>query len=78
MSSDVVPITSAAEDGWSQPEACGRTAVGSTFLLPFTDQGYSPLPWASHLRPDSKSKSFPSPHKVLRFPAEAQLKQLIF
>lgn len=64
-------------------EGC-RTAVGSTLMPPpllsggiMLQQGES-LALGQPPRPDSKTKTFPSPDKVLRLPAEMQLKQLIF
>lgn len=85
MSLGRAPVTSAAEDSWGQPG--GRTAAGLLWGAPCCSpsltrgiklqQGES-LAQASHPRPDSKTKTFLSPHTVLRLPAEMQLKQLIF
>lgn len=72
-------MAGASPEGGLQRDCCGEHLAA-----PFTDQGYSapaggsPLPWASHSRLDSKTKTFLSPHTVLRLPAEMQLKQLIF
>lgn len=57
-------------------EGC-RTAVGSTLLPPFTEWGYNAAARGVPC-PRPKTKTFPSPDKVLRLPAEMQLKQLIF
>lgn len=68
----------------ASPEGRSGTAVGSILLLPFTDHGYSApaggVPCLGLATPGQipKLKTFPSPHMVLRLPAEMQLKQLIF
>lgn len=83
MSSGKAPITSAVEIGWGQPgrlqNCCGEHPDAPPLLSGgiMLQQGES-LALGQPPRPDSKTKTFPSPDKVLRLPAEMQLKQLIF